>query len=487
MKLLKKVLLPVLAVASMGAGSVSDVALAQEIANDSSKTVQISQPTVQLKSTISGHIYDDKTGEPMIGASIQIKGTSKGAATDVNGFYKINDVEEGPKEILIRSIGYSDLEKSLFVDEPQEKLDVRINEKTVELKPVTVTAERKKGESEKAALAERRTSESITDGYTKEFIARTPDSDAGEVLKRNVGTAVVGEELYARGLPPRYSNVKLEGITPPSTKSEDSNVELDLFPTASIKQIKVSKSFTPDKSADFASASANIELNTSPPNSWISISASKSINSETTRKGWLTYDGGKKDWLAKDDGTRAMPSELKNSAWRETPESIEKAGEALSSIWTPHSEKAPLNSSYKINAGRIIGLGEEKSLSIIGALNYKNSYKTNNTTHKEFGGGVPEYEINEQVGERSVEIGSMMNNALKLSPNHRLLLTGMYAQSATDESRIGRGYDENSYGNFEETHIHYVSREMKLGKLRGEHKVFGANLDWTISGGGSSR
>ena len=36
--------------------------------------------------TVTGKVIDD-AGEPLIGVSIQVKGTSKGATTDVNGNY----------------------------------------------------------------------------------------------------------------------------------------------------------------------------------------------------------------------------------------------------------------------------------------------------------------------------------------------------------------------------------------------------------------
>ena len=39
--------------------------------------------------TVTGKVVDD-AGEPLIGVSIQVKGTSKGATTDVNGIYTLN-------------------------------------------------------------------------------------------------------------------------------------------------------------------------------------------------------------------------------------------------------------------------------------------------------------------------------------------------------------------------------------------------------------
>ncbi len=42
--------------------------------------------------TIRGFIYDSKTKEPLIGASVFIEETSSGTASDVDGSYIINNV-----------------------------------------------------------------------------------------------------------------------------------------------------------------------------------------------------------------------------------------------------------------------------------------------------------------------------------------------------------------------------------------------------------
>lgn len=43
------------------------------------------------QTAVKGNVTDEK-GEPIIGASIQIKGEQGGAVTDLNGNYKINNV-----------------------------------------------------------------------------------------------------------------------------------------------------------------------------------------------------------------------------------------------------------------------------------------------------------------------------------------------------------------------------------------------------------
>ena len=54
--------------------------------------------------TISGRIVDKK-GEPVIGATVQIQGTAKGAATDPDGNFTIRDVPAGTYRVTVSSVG----------------------------------------------------------------------------------------------------------------------------------------------------------------------------------------------------------------------------------------------------------------------------------------------------------------------------------------------------------------------------------------------
>ncbi|MFT6971243.1 MAG: outer membrane receptor for ferrienterochelin and colicin [Roseivirga sp.] len=56
--------------------------------------------------TIQGFVYDGQEKEPLIGATIQLNGTSLGAVTDPNGFFVIKEVPTQTYNIEARFIGY---------------------------------------------------------------------------------------------------------------------------------------------------------------------------------------------------------------------------------------------------------------------------------------------------------------------------------------------------------------------------------------------
>ncbi len=64
--------------------------------------------------TVQG-LVKDATGEPVIGASIKVVGTTTGTVTDFDGNFTLNNVQPGAK-LLVTSIGYADQEVAAAAD-----------------------------------------------------------------------------------------------------------------------------------------------------------------------------------------------------------------------------------------------------------------------------------------------------------------------------------------------------------------------------------
>jgi len=84
---------------------------------------------------------------------------------------------------------------------------------------------------------------------------------------------------------------------------------MDIFPTNVIDNIVVSKSFTAELPADFTGGVVDIETKDFPEEKTFRLNFSGGVNpSMHFNKNYLTYQGGKTDWLGYDDGTRASPT-----------------------------------------------------------------------------------------------------------------------------------------------------------------------------------
>ncbi|WP_251981366.1 carboxypeptidase-like regulatory domain-containing protein, partial [Salinibacter ruber] len=60
----------------------------------------------QESASLSGYVRDAETGETLIQASALVKGTSRGAATNSEGYYTIQDLSAGTYTIVFSYIGY---------------------------------------------------------------------------------------------------------------------------------------------------------------------------------------------------------------------------------------------------------------------------------------------------------------------------------------------------------------------------------------------
>jgi len=98
--------------------------------------------SAQENGAIFGKIVDSETGEELIGANILLEGTTIGAASDIEGNYKISSVPPGSYYLIASMIGYSKLTVTNLEVKPgeQKKLDLSLVSEAYETEEVVVTA-----------------------------------------------------------------------------------------------------------------------------------------------------------------------------------------------------------------------------------------------------------------------------------------------------------------------------------------------------------
>ncbi len=126
------------------------------------------------KGKISGKILDAKTGETIIGANILIEGTSRGAATDVNGDFTISNVEPGTYSLRVTYISYA--KKTITGVQVQAgdvtTVNTSLQSSSKQLEEVVVTASVNRN-SEAGLLSVQRRATSVQDGLSSEQICQT--------------------------------------------------------------------------------------------------------------------------------------------------------------------------------------------------------------------------------------------------------------------------------------------------------------------------
>ena len=80
------------------------------------------------QSEITGHIIDATTGEPLIGASVVVKGDKKkGVVTDADGNFTLNTQVEAPLKLKVEYIGYRPIDLEVYDTETPVEVKLREN------------------------------------------------------------------------------------------------------------------------------------------------------------------------------------------------------------------------------------------------------------------------------------------------------------------------------------------------------------------------
>lgn len=106
---------------------------------------------------LKGTVIDAATGEALIGASIQLKGTASGTVTDIDGRFELKDLKEGNQKLVISYIFYRTAEIDVEVKAENPELNIGLELDGQQLSEVIVIG-RKNLESVAALQMERQMS-----------------------------------------------------------------------------------------------------------------------------------------------------------------------------------------------------------------------------------------------------------------------------------------------------------------------------------------
>ncbi|OQX77564.1 MAG: hypothetical protein B6D61_06930, partial [Bacteroidetes bacterium 4484_249] len=79
----------------------------------------------QKNTSVSGTVNDSKTINPIENAEIIIKETNKGTISDASGYFEINNIVPGKYNIVVKYLGYKDLNKKINL-KPEENKKLKL-------------------------------------------------------------------------------------------------------------------------------------------------------------------------------------------------------------------------------------------------------------------------------------------------------------------------------------------------------------------------
>ena len=265
---------------------------------------------------IVGHVFSTRTGDALPSVQVFIAGTGIGTLTSPDGRFVLRNVPIGTHSLQTEMIGYGSKIVSDVVVEGGDPavVDISLEPQAIELAGLTVSVEAERGNTS-ALMGERRRAAVVVDAIGQDQISRSPDGDAGAVLKRVPGVSLVdGKYAFVRGLGERYSATTLNGARLASPVPDKKVIPLDVIPSGMLESIVTAKTYSPDQPGDYSGGLVQMRTKDFPTSRIFSLGASSGWNSVATFKDGLGYAGGSLDFLGLDDGTRDLPSAIPTDA-----------------------------------------------------------------------------------------------------------------------------------------------------------------------------
>jgi TonB-dependent receptor len=468
--------------------------------------------------TIRVNVYDKENGEPLIGATARIEGTSQGGVSDLEGKASISGLSAGTYDIEVSYISYQkQLIKKVTLSAGETKiLDIRMASEDLTLEEIVVSANMIE-DNENALLTVQKKSPKFMDAVSSDMFSRAGDNDAASAVKRVVGVTVEGGKyVYVRGLGDRYSKTILNGADIPGLDPNKNSVQLDLFPSNLIDNIIVYKSFTPDLMGDFSGGLVDVTTKNFPDRFTLQFSGSTGYNTQASfNQDFLSYQGSKTDKFGFDDGLRDIPALIKDvpdeffpSSSRlglpgsdGTPISQEDITTASRSFtnrqFDPVTSSASLDYNFSISVGNQLNIGRMPYGVIFGLTYAKTNDFYDNGRVNRFSGLVSEqpnlngdvlFSLNDSKSLQEVIMGGILNNSFKLNHNNKIGLNLMYNQGGIKETRLLQGLRldnvPDSTNLYESRVLSWTERSIANAQLNGTHVIPGINnftIDWLIS------
>ena len=432
-------------------------------------------PAAMLKAAdIRGVIIDKSNQEPLIGATVQIAGTTIGAITDIDGNFSLTGLDDGTYTLVASYVSYK--EERVQVDtRKQEFLTIALTVDEHQLDEVTVSA-RKKLESEQALLMERKKASVAIENIGSKEMSIKGISTVEDGVKKLTGISIASAgQLIVRGLGDRYSTTTLNGLPIASPNPDNKLIPLDLFPTSTVKNVTVSKVYEASSFADYSGAHIDISTKEQTGADFFSFSVNAGGKFNTLGKDFYHMD--RSGTLFKNNN---MSASILNMPLKDFEDYSRTTNIFQTTFETSKRTSLP-EFGGNIGFGKTFDLNGH-GLSLLASLGISNSQQKMSDawvrTLEATGTTVNEFMYDSYMNE--LKIAGLGSVSYQLRGADMLGYTFFYARNASDTylDREGVDYEDHHLrGSHNVTHIYTLQNH----QLNGKHTLG----DWSLAWGGS--
>lgn len=445
---------------------------------------------------IVGVVRDESNAIALPGVPVEVVETKDVAYTDVDGRY-ILQVPPGKVTLKVTLEGYQEKTIALETTGRTMTADVGLTmAKFAESVTVVAQAIDLQTSSAEAQLIERQQASVITDNIGAQEMKNNGDSDVAAAMSRVTGLSLVDNQyVFVRGLGERYSNTTLAGSVLPTTEPDKKVVPLDLFPPGLIDSVQVSKSYSPDRSAEFAGGLVQIVPMKLPSQPVLDFSYGVDFYSTATGKSIPMSPLGSRDVWGYDNGARVLPSNFPdNKIVRQgiyTPDvgfsanQITEFGRALENRWGPVNKDGKPGQNWSATLGkRYAG-----TLGVVASIThaYKEQFlEEDRGFFRISGAGTLEntspYHI--LTGTQKAQLGLVGNIAYQFTPSQRLSFENFYTHSGRDEGRFFQGVNLDNAREYKNYRLQFIEEGLLANAVGGEHffqNASNSRIDWRVN------
>ncbi|MEZ5018273.1 MAG: outer membrane beta-barrel protein [Flavipsychrobacter sp.] len=427
------------------------------------------------KNKISGTVKDAGNGDPIIGAVLNVKGTSIGGVTDYDGNFTLS-VEPGVYDVEVRYTSYSTytIEKVDATKGDVTSIAVQMSTDSKKLEELVVKAKANR-ESEKALLIERRKSTEVIQKIGSQEMSRKGVSDAAEGLNKVVGVSSsdnsTNKVTMVRGLGDRYNMVTLNGLPIPSSNPNLKVMPLDIFPTGVIKNVAVSKSYSPQYYGDVAGGAIDITTKDYAEDGFVTVGVRLGANTITTGKTFLTSGTGLSTTTGFDRSRRAMPDAV--AATKQYDSKAEGVTSSpFNTKFTPKTISASPNYGINVSTGNFFKMAKQGSgIGYYASLTHRNASRYSPGILALYNAQQdPIYNYNTNNYEYTANTTGLINVSYRINNKNTVGVTALMVNDANDTWIEARGTDKD-LGPILSRRNNYVQNTLWTTQLLGTHDV----------------
>jgi TonB-dependent receptor len=440
------------------------------------------------QNALKGVVIDKTTGEPVIGATIYFKNLKKGASTNIDGNYVIENIPAGTHPMEVACISYKTISLPEMEIKPGgNEFDIVMEESATQLNEIVVSSV-KRMNSEIAMVQATRTASVVMSGVSGRQISRSQDRSAAEVVKRIPGVSVINDRyIIVRGLAGRYNNVWINNTAVPSTEADTRSFSFDMLPSSQLESIMIVKSPSPEIPADFSGGFVKIATKSMPDKNEMFITYGMNANSETHFNDHFYNTASPTDFLGFDNGVRSLrssvPLRMDNNNQALVTD-ITKSG--FRNDWSVNKVRPMPDQRINFMINRVFNLKNDSKLGMVGAINYSHGFQTySNMLNARFGvyntvSDESEYIYKYSDNQYSIDdkLGAMANFTW-IRGNNKIEFRNIFNQTGKNRYTTREGWQNVSskYIQEKEEYI-YSSRTTYSGQFAGTHKIAGSDIDW---------